>query len=355
MLRLVDKMHREAREFPTEDARKKYLEEHPKADAKRHSVKPSGEESSKKPPKGEGGPTNTKDLPVEELSGGKEMLEKRKGKPPSKPGDLSKQHREVLKEYHIDIVGDDAEQAVEIAEKLRKGIESSADVCKLSPPVCVGNKGLTRDKMPQIEGGKSVKEMLDSDDPLEVKKGEAMVQAGADPKETRPIMRQMLDHFANLGSKSKKARIRVGELKATQKEIKAAKTFGIADAHLKGKFDALTEEPKVMVSRDGYILDGHHRWAAVLTIDPKRTMQVVMIDMDMDKLLEEAASFPGVYQADFSGEPLDEGKQKAYKEKNKSKMKPAGKEASLRFGLRIAAWENPQHRKKIRDLLRKPA
>jgi len=106
-----------------------------------------------------------------------------------------------------------------------------------------------------------------------------------------------------------------------------------------------------MISRDGYILDGHHRWAAVLTIDPARTMEVIVIDMDMDDLLHEAASFPGVYQADFAGDPLDESKQKAYKEKHKSKLSKADKEASLRFALRIAAMENPDHREKILSVL----
>jgi len=310
-------------DFSTEKARKKYLKEHPKADPKLHTVTKGKKKKKKKEDKPSGKKKN-EDHPVESPKDGKKMLEKRKSKPPATPDELPEAAEKVLRErYNLEIVGDDAEQAHEIAEKVRKGIEEAADVCQLSPPVCVDNKRLTRDKMPQIEGGKSVKEMLKSKDELERKKGEAMVQAGADPEDDRPVMKQMLDHFATLGAKAKQARIRVGELKATQKEIKAAKVLGIADAHLKGDFNALTEEPKVMISRDGFILDGHHRWAAVLTIDPKRTMEVVVIDMDMDELLHEAASFPGVYQANFEGDPLDESKQKSYKKKHKSKLKKA--------------------------------
>lgn len=352
-LRMLQRqLAREAKEFPTEKALKQYLEEHPKADPKQHTVKgekPKGEKKDQ--PKKKKGPAGTEDIPVESPRGGERMLKKRKGKPPATPDELPEKYRKDLKGYNLAIVGDDAPQAVEIARKIKKGIEEAADVCHLSPPVCIGNKGLTRDKMPQIEGSKSVQEMLDSDDELEVKKAKAMIQAGADPSDDRPIMKQMLDRFAEKGAGSKQARVRVGELKATQKEIKAAKTFGIADAHLKGKFDALTEEPKVMISKDGYILDGHHRWAAVLTIDPKRTMEVVVVDMDMDDLLHEAASFPGVYKADFSGNPLPEEKQKEYKEKHKSKLKEKGKEAALRFALRVAALENPEHREKILTLL----
>lgn len=309
-------------DFSTEKARKKYLKEHPKADPKLHTVT-KGKDKKKKEDKPSGKKKN-EDHPVESPKDGKKMLEKRKGKPPATPDELPEDAEKALRErYNLEIVGDDAHQAHDIAEAIKKGIDDSSDVCKLSPPVCTENKGLTRDKMPQIEGGKSAKEMLASDDELERKKGKAMVEAGADPDDDRPVMRQLLDHLASNGAKSKDTRIRVGELKATQQEIKADKTFGIADKYLKGDWDSLTEDPKVMISRDGYILDGHHRWAAVLTVDPHRTMNVVAIDMDMDELLHEAASFPGVYQANFEGDPLDESKQKSYKKKHKSKLKKA--------------------------------
>lgn len=358
MRMLQTRMEREAKEFPTEEARKRYLEEHPQADPKKHTVQEKDEKAEDERAKGKTrkGPADTEDIPVESPEGGEKMLEKRKPKPPTKPEDLPEEHREALKDYKLEIVGDDAQQAVEIAQKVKKGIEDAADVCKLSPPVCVGNKGLSRDKMPQIEGGKSVKEMLQSDDELERKKGQAMVQAGADPDDDRPVMKQLLTYLEAQGAGSKQARVRVGELKATQKEIKAAKTFGIADAHLKGKFDALTEEPKVMISKDGYILDGHHRWAAVLTIDPKRTMEVVQIDMNMDELLHEAASFPGVYKADFAGEPLSEDEQKEYKKKHDTKLSKGKHEkmASLQVDLLRLAYDYPEHREKLLTLVGAP-
>jgi len=276
------------------------------------------------------------------------------------PKDLAPEHREEIKEYNLDVVGQDAAQAIEVARKIREGIPKSADVCKMSPPVCEGNMGLTRDKMPQIEGGQSVKEMLATDEERtsgatfehpeskkEVKfdelpkatqdkykakweedrrKGQAMVEAGADPNESRTVMQQMLDYLDSNGVRTIEQQIPVGELRATQKEIQAQKTFGMADAHLRGKFNDI--DASVVISRDGHILDGHHRWAALLTIDPSRKMNVKVIDMDMRDLLQESQAVPGVYRADIRGEPLGKKEQEEYKASSQSTFtskKPKGK------------------------------
>jgi len=287
---------RTARQFPTQEALDKYLNEHPKADETKHSVTESKSKSEDK-----SSDKSEEKATVQEL----------------KP-----QHKEEIKEYKMDIVGDSAPQAVEIARKIKDGIDKAADICKMSPSVCQGNKGLTRDKMPQIEGEKSVKDMLASDKPDEVAKGKAMVQAGADPKSDKTVLGMLLDHLSENGIKTKEMKMPVGKMKATQSEIKAQKVFGMADAFLKGKFPNIDDS--VVVSKDGHILDGHHRWAALLTVDPGRKMKVKQIDMTMDDLLKEAAAFPGVYKADFAGSPLHEDEQKKYKESNKSSFKKKG-------------------------------
>jgi hypothetical protein len=316
---------REAKVWSSEDAMKEYLRDHPGADPKNHSV-------GAKNPEGGGKGKNTDPL--------KKVPEKATIK------DLPPEVREEISDYKINIVGKDAKKAVEIARKLKKGIDRAADICKMSPSVCKGNKGLTRDKMPQIDGEKSVKEFLASGKPDEKAKGEAMVQAGADPKSNKTILQEMLDHFEKNGVKTTVEEMPVGHMKATQSEIKAEKVFGMADAHLKGKFDDI--DASVVVSKDGHILDGHHRWAALLTIDPGRTMKVKKIDMTMDELLKEAASFPGVYKADFSGKPLPEEDQKKYKAENKSRWKSS----SLLGGVIRLAHANPDLRPMLLPILR---
>jgi hypothetical protein len=243
---------------------------------------------------------------------------------------LKPEHREEIEGYDITVVGDDAAQAVEIARKIKQGIKNSADICKMNPPVCEGNKGLTRDKMPQISDS-SVKDMLKatkkdgSPDEETRAKAQAMIQAGADPKSSKTTMQIMIDHFKDNGVRTKRTKIPVGMLKATQSEIKASKTYSMANNHLQGKFPNIGDS--VVVSRDGHILDGHHRWAALLTIDPSREMNVQVIDMDMDDLLREAQAVPGVYKADFEGNPLPEDEQKKYKSEAKTKFKSKGKRA----------------------------
>jgi len=320
--------------FTTEDALHKYLKEHPHADKSKHKVQETKEKS-----KGDEG--KSKD---EEKSKGDDLAKIPDG---AKIEDLPPKAREEISDYKISVVGESAKQALEIARKLKKGIDRAADICKMSPSVCRDNKGLTRDKMPQIEGEKSVKAMLASSKPEDVAKGKAMVEAGADPKSDKSIMELMVDHLAENGVKTSKKKMPVGKMKATQSEIKAEKVFGMADAHLKGKFDNIDDS--VIVSKDGHILDGHHRWAALLTIDPGREMNVREIDMTMDELLKEAAGFPGVYKADFAGKPLAEDEQKKYKSENKSKWKK--KSHSLYGSVLRIARANPAYRSLLLPLL----
>lgn len=368
-----------AREFPNQKALKDYLDDHPHADPSYHSVKDEGggkgkgdEDEAEEKPKSDGEKKPSVTLKVDEAE-----LKKRAPKVESEDlsaypadaeaDDLSPEHREEIKDYKLDIVGGDARQAVEIARKIKEGIKKGTDVCKVSPPVCAGNKGLTRDKMPQIEGEKSIKQMLESDNELDRKKGQAMVHAGADPDDDHPILHSLIRHLADHGVRTSESKVPVGALKATQSEIKAEKVYGMADAFLKGKFDKIDQS--VVVSRDGYLLDGHHRWAALLTIDPTREMNVQVIDMDMDDLLKEAQAVPGVYKANFEGDPLPEAEQKAYKAKSKSKFSPPKekrrdpvkpgpkkrKNGSLREGAIRLAYSNPALRPHLLAAIREAA
>jgi hypothetical protein len=160
-------------------------------------------------------------------------------------------------------------------------------------------------------------------------------------------MGQMVDHLKENGIKTTKKKMEVGKMKATQKEIQAAKTFGFADAFLKGEFPNIGDS--VIVSSDGHILDGHHRWAALLTVDAGREMDVQVIDMTMDELLEEAASFPGVYKADIKSNPLPEEDQKKYKSENKSKYKK--KSFSLYGSVVRLAHSRPEFRSRLLPVL----
>jgi len=396
-----------AKEWPTEEARKKHLEDHPKADPKRHTVKgeePAGgkEEKGKDKEKGkdeEKGKDKPKKAPSDSDAAADALLEERKKKialpdladlrgyhppPDVEYEDLSDEHKEELEGYDLGVVGGDATMAIEIARKLKENLDK--DLCKEDKldgeEVCKGNLGLPRSKMPQITVDKTVKEMALSDnerigaqkewragfDSMDMvswddlpdkmksqylqgfaedrKKAQAMVAAGADPNSDKTVLEDFVAQLAEDGVETKKdVPIAVGKLKATQKFIKAKKSLAFATAHLKGLFPNIGDS--VIVTRDGHILDGHHRWAALMTIDPERKMKCIVLDLDVDELLDRSQSMPGIYLQDDDGNPLDDDTQK----KHKAEKKP--KKASLRARLVRFAHAHPEHRAKILPLLKK--
>ena len=75
-----------------------------------------------------------------------------------------------------------------------------------------------------------------------------------------------------------KVKIAVGELKPAQTEIIKEKAFGMAiNFLLNNKWQ--NADLGNIVSKDNYIMDGHHRWAAISLIDPSSTVNVTQIDL----------------------------------------------------------------------------
>ena len=88
---------------------------------------------------------------------------------------------------------------------------------------------------------------------------------------------------------------KAGNLKASQREIFATKTQGMVfTMETKGAdfLDKFSSPP--MASSDGYILDGHHRWAAKYIVDPNSEMEVVQVDMPIQDLLDAAHQYDNV-------------------------------------------------------------
>ena len=77
---------------------------------------------------------------------------------------------------------------------------------------------------------------------------------------------------------SKKAAISVKDLKPAQTEIIKEKAFGMAIKFLlDGKWDGVDLE--AIIAKDNFIMDGHHRWAAVFLIDPKAKITGTVINL----------------------------------------------------------------------------
>ncbi len=77
---------------------------------------------------------------------------------------------------------------------------------------------------------------------------------------------------------SKKAAIPVKDLKPAQTEIIKEKAFGMAIKFLdRGEWDGVDLE--AIISSDNYIMDGHHRWAAVSLIDKNAKIAGTVINL----------------------------------------------------------------------------
>lgn len=80
------------------------------------------------------------------------------------------------------------------------------------------------------------------------------------------------------------AAIAVKDLRPAQTELIPEKAFGMAiDFLQRGKWDGI--DLGSIISNDNYIMDGHHRWAAVTLIDPNAKIKATAIDLPGQPLI----------------------------------------------------------------------
>lgn len=157
------------------------------------------------------------------------------------------------------------------------------DLCKVSVPgtnlFCGENIGVDRKDMPQAKG-KPVP-------------GTPAAKLPTDKNGEVDATKQLVEYLKSKGMKvGSPTKVRAASLKATQSNMQGEKVAGmVAD---KG-FDP-GKEP-IFVSKDGYVVDGHHRWAAVVGRDAKdgrlgdSTMNVITIDAPIRDILRESNKF----------------------------------------------------------------
>lgn len=75
--------------------------------------------------------------------------------------------------------------------------------------------------------------------------------------------------------------ISVNKLKAAQNEIIPEKAIGMAIGMMLSKNPIkVGGDLGSIISKDGYIMDGHHRWAATFLVDPGAKVQATQIDLN---------------------------------------------------------------------------
>lgn len=108
------------------------------------------------------------------------------------------------------------------------------------------------------------------------------------PQVSEKDMPDFISYLEDSGITVKKQGIEVSKLKATQKHINPEKVIGL----MTNAPDKLNKP--LVASNDNYILDGHHRWAALWVRNDKFKVPVYKADVPIEKLLKVAKGYSGV-------------------------------------------------------------
>jgi len=203
---------------------------------------------------------------------------------------------------------DDQEQSVDI------GGEETTNLCDVTVPgtnMFCGDpletdehpNGIPRVEMPQLKSK-----------PLPGSKAEKLVKQGKLKQDSKGEVNAEDLFKAKLKKEgiemSEEKPMNVSELKATQNELKPSNIAFMVDVLMTAKppphknkkaaddweLSESLREP-IIVSKDGYILDGHHRWGALVALDIANggsgdiEMNVKQVDADAETLVEKTNEF----------------------------------------------------------------
>jgi len=108
-----------------------------------------------------------------------------------------------------------------------------------------------------------------------------------------------VEMLTSRGVKVSRGRVKASHLKASQNELVGAKVAGMVQAANAGKFDP--GKAPIFVSKDNYVIDGHHRWAAQVGRDASDgklgdlEMKVIRLDIDIIGALKASQQFADVF------------------------------------------------------------
>ena len=164
------------------------------------------------------------------------------------------------------------------------------DLCLVSVPktnlFCAEAKGIPRIQMPQLGGV-----------PVPGSQADKLPKNGDGEVDIGPAF---MEHLRGKGVTVTEIRKPAGFLKASQSELVGTKVAGMMAAMESGNQKAIDgiRESAIFTTTDNYVVDGHHRWAAVVGLDVSDgtpigdiDMPVRQIDMDILEVLDEANKF----------------------------------------------------------------
>lgn len=187
-----------------------------------------------------------------------------------------------------------------VADAEAKGVNAPAyDLCRVSVPgtnlFCAEHTGVPRAEMPQFSGPAR------SGSPAAARVGDGKtVDVSAD-------FRAML---ARIGVGSEEKRVPAAHLRASQSQLDGVKVAAIAGRVRSGKGKPRPGQAPIFITRDGYVLDGHHRWAAEVAVDAddghlgnEGLLDVVELDLDIGRAIDLAREFTAREGVEAKGVP----------------------------------------------------
>lgn len=143
------------------------------------------------------------------------------------------------------------------AKVRREGDVEHPDNLCVDSKICKGDLGIPRRLMPQF----------------------------TTPRDVRSFMA-----FAErlYGVKSRRGTRRAGQLRPSQEEINRERVENVKEEIVAKK---LNPNVPLIVSRDGYVIDGHHRWAAYKSHEPSKKMPVLVVGAPARDVLSIAATW----------------------------------------------------------------
>lgn len=198
------------------------------------------------------------------------------------------------------------------------------DLCKVTVRktslFCVKNKGIPRIQMPQLKG----------------------IPVPGSPADARPrdkrgevdLLPEFLEHLQAKGATIRSDSEHASHMLATQNELEGNKVAGIAK-YLEG--GGTIEGSPLLVTEDNYIIDGHHRWAAVVGVNARDDdlendpmMELTRVGgMDIIDVLREAVDFAVANGIPTAG--IGPGKKSAEPDSGESRLKDWGLANEDRF------------------------
>lgn len=203
-------------------------------------------------------------------------------------GDLDRAVRLIGEGKHIrlnrvDEVGTLLDRLVE--ETRKAGAEGTKfDLCLVSVSgtnlFCQDTLGIPRLEMPQLGG-----------DPRPGSPAASLPRNAKGRVDIKPAFR---DALVDRGVSVTRDTVSAASLKASQGQLDGPTVAGMLAAMRQG---GMANRPPIFVTRDGYVIDGHHQWAARVALDTEDgtlgdvTIDVEVLDLEIGAALEAAREF----------------------------------------------------------------